>query len=82
MIYSNEDTDKCKESNNTLGNKPNSTVGINKAINKKYSLLFISLIILPCFPSSGNCLFIHRRCCFAIGTIKLSILKFNFQPLF
>ena len=42
-IYNKEETDKCKASNKTLGNIPKITVGINKAINKKYSLLLISL---------------------------------------
>ena len=47
MKYNKEETDKCKESNKTLGTKPKIIVGINKANSKKYSLLFISLIISP-----------------------------------
>ena len=46
MTYNKEVTDMCKVSKITLGKIPKIIVGINKASNKKNSLLFISLNIL------------------------------------
>ena len=42
ILYNKVLTDKCRVSKTTLGNITNKTVGINKAINKLNSNLFIS----------------------------------------
>ena len=48
ISYNKEVTDICKVSKIKLGIIPNKIVGINKAINKKNSLLLISFIIDRC----------------------------------